>query len=267
MSYDNPQSLFAGTHEHYLRYRVPHPSLFTDLVASLAPPGPILDLGCGPGSVALALAERGRQVLAIDANADMIAAGRAEAARRGCSSAIDWICTDVHVLDDVPQVAAATMADALHWFDRTELLTTLDRIVAPGGFLSVIMSFSAGTTKPWWHPLTERIVDRHLGRARHAGPQATFTASAGGSHETVLRASAFNDLTVMRTDQRVRMDLDHVLGNQHTQAFSSPPVLGAQREGFDRDLAVLLLAAEPTGWFEDTTQPGMIIARRAPEAS
>lgn len=267
MSYDEPQTLFAGTHENYLRYRVPHPSLFTDLVATLAPPGPILDLGCGPGSVALALAKRGRRVLAIDANADMIAAGRAEAARRGCGTAIDWTCADVHALDDVPQVAAVTMADAFHWFDRTEVLATLERPVAPGGFLAVIMSFSAGTTKAWWHPLTERIVERHLGQARHAGPQATFAASAGGDHEAVLRASAFSDLTVIRTDQRVRMDLDHLLGNQHTQAFSSPPVLAAQRADFDRDLRALLLAAEPTGRFEDTTQPGMIIARRAQEAS
>ena len=266
MSYDDPQSLFAGTSEHYLGYRIPHPGLFTDLVADLAPPGPVLDLGCGPGSVALALAERGRQVLAVDANAGMIAAGLAEAARRACGPRINWMCADVHGLRDVPQVSAVTIADAFHWFDRTEVLTMLEGLVAPGGFLAVIMSFSAGTAKPWWHPLTERIVDRYLGHARRAGPRARFVASDGGDHEAVLRASAFSDLTVMRTDQRVGMDLDHLLGNQHTQAFSSPPVLAGGREDFDRDLRALLLAAEPTGQFEDTTQPGMIIARRAQEA-
>lgn len=275
MSYDDPRSLFAGTPEHYLRYRIPHPSLFTELVASLAPPGPILDLGSGPGSVALALAGRGRQVLAVDANAEMIAAGRAEAARTPCGMAIDWVCADVNDLgehltcrlDDAPRVAAVTMADAFHWFDRAEVLITLDRLVAPGGLLAVIMSFSAGTAKPWWHPLTERVVDRYLGRVRRAGPHAVFEASAGGDHEAVLRASAFSDLTVLRTDQRVRMDLDHLLGNQHTQAYSSPPVLAAQREDFDRDLRTLLLAAEPSGQFTDSTRPGMIIARRPEETS
>ncbi|MDQ1289618.1 MAG: hypothetical protein QG622_3184 [Actinomycetota bacterium] len=237
MSYENPGSLFAGTHETYLRYRVAHPGLFVDLVDLLAPPGPVLDLGCGPGSVALALAARGRRVLAVDASADMVGFGRAEAARHGVGHLVESACADVHRLGDVGAFAAATMGDAFHWFDRVEILTHMDALVVHGGLVAVIMSYFAGTPKPWWHPLTERVVDRHLGPARLAGPEApVFAASPGGDHEAVLRASAFCDLCVLRADQRVRMDLEEAVGHQYTQAFSSPALLGDRLGAFNADL-------------------------------
>lgn len=84
----------------------------------------------------------------------------------------------------------------------------------------------------------------------------------GGDHERVLRASAFNVLTVMRTDMTLSMSLDQVMGLQYTQAYSSVVVLGERLAQFDGDLRRLLLAAEPTGIFTATIQPAMIIARR-----
>ncbi|BCB80897.1 class I SAM-dependent methyltransferase [Phytohabitans flavus] len=262
MLYADPAALFAGTAHTYLRYRIAHPPSFMDHLARLTPAGTVLDLGCGPGSVALALAERGRDVIAVDASPDMIEAARSTAADRLLSAPVDWRVGDVHALSGLPTVAGVSIGDAFHWFDREAVLHQLDRLVVAGGFVAVVMSFTTGTPKPWWYPLVDRVIHRHLGPARFAGPGALYREPAGGDHETVLRASAFNHLTVTRADQRVRLDLEQVIGNQYTQAYTSPPVLGDRFDAFDQDLRALLAAAEPSGVFITTTQPGLIIARR-----
>lgn len=262
MAYNDPSLLFAGTAETYLKYRPPHPPLFLDQLARTTPEGMILDLGCGPGSIALALAERGRDVIAIDASHEMIDAARVAAGGRRLAGNVEWRVGDAHALSGLPPLAGITIGDAFHWFDRAEILRQADGLIVPGGFVAVIMSFTAGTPKPWWYPLVDHVIQRHLGPTRYAGPHTLYREPEGGDHEAVLRASTFDRLAVTRTDLRIRMDLERVLGNQYTQAFTSPPVLGDRFDAFDQDLRTLLKAAQPSGVFTATTQPGLIVAHR-----
>jgi SAM-dependent methyltransferase len=266
MSYPNPSVLFAGTEQQYLRYRQPHPATFMNMIAGLDPAGTVLDLGCGPGSVALALAHRGRDVIGVDANPRMLDAARDAAAQQMTRGKVQWRLGDAHDLSDLPRVAGATIGDAFHWFDRTRVLGQLDSIVVSGGFVALLMSFAAGTRKPWWYPLVDRVIDRHLGAARRAGPDEMYRQPEGGDHETVLRASPFNRLTVARTDQTLHLNLEEVIGNQYTQAYSSPPVLGERLTEFDRDLRATLHAAEPSEVFTAVIQPALIIARRGEDS-
>lgn len=260
--YANPAGLFAGTEDQYLRYRPTHPRLFLDLIAAQEPAGTLLDLGCGPGSLALALAERGRDVIAVDANPQMLHAARQAAAQRMTRGKVRWQVGDAHDLSELGRVAGVTIGDAFHWFDRERVLNQLNRIVIPSGFVAVVMSFAAGTAKPWWYTVADQVIARHLGATRRAGPEVEYREPRGGDHETVLRASPFKRLTVMRTDQVLRLDLEQVVGNQYTQAYSSPPVLGDRRDAFDRELRAALCATEPSGVFTATIQPALIIARR-----
>src|SRR5580693_3273328 len=52
-----------------------------ELANVVAPPGPIADLGCGPGAYALALARRGYEVVGIDGSPRMVEVARTRAAR------------------------------------------------------------------------------------------------------------------------------------------------------------------------------------------
>lgn len=261
MSYPDPAGIFAGTAEDYARYRPRRPGLFLDLLAGLAPHGPIADIGAGPGSLALDLAARGRCVFAIDANPAMIAAGRRAADALAPSGPIHWHVADAHHLPDLPRLSGATFADSFHWLDRAAVLEDLDLRVKPNGFVAVLMIHAAGSAKPWWYPLVENLLRMHVGPLRHAGPDQVAHVPVG-DHESVLRASAFNHLTVVRTDQTLRLSLDEVVGWQYTQAYSSPAVLGPGRAAFDADLRAELLRAAPSGQFTTTIQPGLIIARR-----
>ena len=59
--------------------------------------GPVLELGCGTGRVALRLASRHNDVWAVDADPSLISALRARAAARGLS--VRALCADVRTLD------------------------------------------------------------------------------------------------------------------------------------------------------------------------
>jgi SAM-dependent methyltransferase len=59
--------------------------------------GPVLELGCGTGRVALRLAGRDNQVWGVDADASLLEALRARAAAQGL--AVRAICADVRALD------------------------------------------------------------------------------------------------------------------------------------------------------------------------
>jgi SAM-dependent methyltransferase len=52
-----------------------------ELVNVVAPPGPVVDLGCGPGAHALALARRGYDVVGVDGSPRMVEVARARAVR------------------------------------------------------------------------------------------------------------------------------------------------------------------------------------------
>ena len=119
---------------YYERYRLGYPERLIARVIALAglkPGDAVLDLGCGPGLLAIALRQAGMAVTAADPEPDMLAAAEAarEAAvmvdfRRGGSF-------DLH--DGHGPLPLVTIGRAFHWMDRAATLAMLDRIVAPDG--------------------------------------------------------------------------------------------------------------------------------------
>jgi trans-aconitate methyltransferase len=107
-----------------------------DLVDLLAPvPGEsILDLGCGTGALAAAIAARGARVVGVDASPEMIARARAAA------PAVDFRVGDGQqlssVLADGEQFDAVFSNAALHWMTRADdTALGLARALKPGGRL------------------------------------------------------------------------------------------------------------------------------------
>ena len=77
---------FQSTAEHYVRYRPRYPQGLIDAVADtrhLDGRGRLLDLGTGPGFLALALATRFEATVAMDPESEMLAVAEAEARATG----------------------------------------------------------------------------------------------------------------------------------------------------------------------------------------
>ena len=108
--------------------------------------GPLLDAGCGTGEHALMAAERGLEVVGLDAAPTAIRIAREKAVRRGL--AVEFGVRDLRLLgSDASDVALlghfATVIDSgtFHTFDdadRARYVASLAAVVRPGGVLHVL---------------------------------------------------------------------------------------------------------------------------------
>src|SRR5581483_2815270 len=104
----------------------------SDLIDWLDPrPGEaILDLGCGTGELATAIAARGARVVGLDASAEMIAVARERA------PALEWVIGDGEALAFDGTFDAVFSNAALHWMTRAPAAACgIARALKPGGRL------------------------------------------------------------------------------------------------------------------------------------
>lgn len=119
------------------------------LVGVVAPPGPVADLGCGPGAHALALAQRGYDVVGIDASPRMVDVARRRAARHRAGATFD-----VHDVSAPLPFADATLGGALailvlqHLPDPASFITEIRRCLRPGGHLLITAPVRDGSSLP-----------------------------------------------------------------------------------------------------------------------
>ena len=109
---------------------------YQPVILNAVPPGcqTALDVGCGDGLLAARLAERCAQVTGIDRDPPMIAAARARAHPRGTFIEADFLAHDFAEAS-FDFVCANT---SLHHMDFTAALTTMARLLHPGGRLAVV---------------------------------------------------------------------------------------------------------------------------------
>jgi ubiquinone/menaquinone biosynthesis C-methylase UbiE len=129
----------------------------------------VLDVGCGTGRVAVALAELGSRVWGVDSSEEMLAVGRARAGRtvglkRGRAEALPfkdgWF-------------ERAVLRLVVHLVDREQALPELARVLAPAGRVA-IATFDPAHFEGFWlnryFPAIERI-----DAARFPDPEALAT--------------------------------------------------------------------------------------------
>jgi SAM-dependent methyltransferase len=132
-----------------------HPALIDRSVDAYGS-GTIIDLGAGTGIFTRQLVERGLQPIAIEPVAEM----RAELqASLPTATALDGTAEHTGLADS--SVDTVFVAQAFHWFDHTQALVEVRRILRPGGHLVCVWNVR-DETEPWVRGFTD-IVDRYAG--------------------------------------------------------------------------------------------------------
>jgi len=252
---------FRSTVDFYGRYRTPYPPELIAAVArriGLEPGDRLLDLGCGPGPLAIGFAALGLDVTAMDPEPSML-----EAARLGAEAAgVRLTLVEGSSYDLSPALGrfrAVVMGRAFHWMDRTATLDALDRLIEPGGAVALLGDRRVHSS-PDYHPLLDELARRHApGRS---ADRATRRSPDWVPHEVVLLSSPFRWLE--RTGRILRRErgIDDVVGLALSRSVTSPAALGAAREAFEEELRAGLARLAPDGTFRDVTEVGAVIAFR-----
>lgn len=116
-----------------------HRRALDDAVATAPQGGRVLDVGCGPGRLAVALAVRRPDltVHAVDISPDMIALAGRRAEEAGVGDRMRIACADVAALplpDDSVDLVVSTVSFH-HWADVPGAARELARVVRPGGHI------------------------------------------------------------------------------------------------------------------------------------
>ncbi len=123
---------FGAVADQYDRLRPAYPAALMDDLAALYP-AEALDVGCGTGKVAVALAERGLSVLGVEPDARMAALARARGIAVEVSTFEGWE-------DRGRRFALITCANAWHWVDRSRGVPKLAQVLRPGGAFALFFA-------------------------------------------------------------------------------------------------------------------------------
>src|SRR6266481_8452192 len=143
---------FATTVPLYEKFRPPYPAEFFRVVSrrlGLRKEHRLIDLGTGPGLLALGFAPYVGRIVGVDPEPAMIAAARKAAAHASQPlTLIEGRAEDLPA--DIGSFDVVTIGRALHWMDRDATLALFERLVAAEGVVVVCSSHSAADGRnPW----------------------------------------------------------------------------------------------------------------------
>jgi SAM-dependent methyltransferase len=171
-----------GYHDDRSVFGDPYPELLAYL--SARGPGRLLDLGCGQGRNAVALAALDYEVTAIDASAVGVDQTVRDATGRGLTvRGVVADLTDYPLRGSYAVVLVDMVLHGLDDDDRPPLLTAVRGAIAPGGTAYVVVPDPGPVVQqvtealsPW--PTTIQSIHHHLPDGEHAGDYV-FTAVIG----------------------------------------------------------------------------------------
>ena len=216
---------FATTVALYEELRPPYPPAFFREVAkrlALDKQHALIDLGTGPGLLALGFAPYVGRIVGVDPEPAMIAAAREKAAHSAQAFTLIQGKTE-DLPDDVGRFDVVTIGRALHWMDRERTLARFDTLVAPDGMILVCSSHSSAEANPW--------LDEY-NRARRAWSDASLWSESGSGARVHRDLAGFFRGTPFQLADEIKVETGHGISVHDlarrvlTFSSSSPTVLG-----------------------------------------
>ncbi|MBR0685262.1 class I SAM-dependent methyltransferase [Bradyrhizobium manausense] len=253
---------FASTASTYEHLRPPYPGVFFRNVAQklgLTERCALIDLGTGPGLLALGFAPYVGRIVGVDPETAMIEAARQAAVR--ARQALTLIEGKAESLPpDIGTFDIVTIGRALHWMDRDATLARLDGLVARDGVVLICASFSVTDGRnPWldgYNEIRRRWSPAKLWEEAGQGARTHRDLSA------FFRGSAFAPTELVTVETRHTVNMQDLAQRTLTYSSSSPEALGDDVEALLRDVENHLASFGRDGVIDETIVSTAQIVKR-----
>jgi hypothetical protein len=219
----------------------------------------LLDIGTGPGLLAIGFAPYAGHVTAIDPEPAMLAAARRAMARAGQT---------VHLIEgraeDLPAEAGCfdvvTVGRALHWIDRAAFGSLFARLVAPDGALVICGCSPARNGRNAW-------LETYNAARRAWSPETLWSESGKGERTprdliALLEGTGFKATGVVRVETVGEVSASHLAQRVLTFSSSSPAALGDKVDAMMADVEAQLAPFGRDGPITEIVVSRADIARR-----
>ncbi len=268
-------SVFEGTAPYYRRGRKPYSPKLAEALAthlSLDGKGRLLDVGCGPGIVALLFARLFDGVVGLDPDPGMVAEAVRAATEEGIDNAA-WVLMRAEELPaSLGSFRVISFGQSFHWMDRPRVAAAVRDMLDPGG--AVVQVDLWHTSPPdeaprsGPHPsVPEAAIDelrrRWLGPHRRAGQSFRDTSPSG--EDEVFQGAGFSpeQIVLVPDDRIITRSVDDIVAWVLSTSSTAPHLFRERLDDFVQDLRSLLLATSPDGQFTVALSDNRLRIRRA----
>jgi trans-aconitate methyltransferase len=263
-------TLFTGTAGYYRRYRPGIPQDVADVLDQAAPrtsPRRLLDVGTGTGLVAEALLGHFDDIIAIDNDAEMLAAAES-ALRPALPDTTRLTLTETTAENFTPppgwRAELVTICRAFHWLDQPTVLRLLDQQVAARGAVAIFGDSSFWAADSDWKRDVRAVITDFLGEERRAGSAGTFQHH-NRPYTDILAESPFSQVQEYRVPVHRTWNAQSVLGYLHSTTFAAPHLFGDRLAEFETAVHAALARHSDSDTFPEDNEFLIRIGRRPSE--
>lgn len=260
------RDLYRGTAPFYDEFRVPYPApLLDDLCRRAGATGGrrLLDLACGTGQLAFALASRFADVVAVDQEPEAIDLARAKADVHGVRN-IRWIAGPAEDVDAGRDFDLVVIGNAFHRLHRRRMAEAAYGWLVPGGHLALVWSRSPWDGDgEWQRVLTQAMRDWiAIVDAEDRVPAGLDRHFAEQPHAAVLTEAGFVVDGEHDFPTPYEWTVERLIGFLCSTSILSQVALGSHVPAFEQDLRERLLQVAPDNSFRESIDFGYTLARR-----
>jgi SAM-dependent methyltransferase len=255
------QRRFRSAAKYYLSGRPSYSSLLIRRVVELCALNSthkILDLGSGPGQLAMAFAPFVSEVTALDPEPEMLEIGRKDASSGHFR--IKFVQGGSYDLG--PQFGrfqAATIGRAFHWMDRAKTLNLLDAMIESDGVVVLFNDSHPEVPENSWHDPYKKVIERYseddIERQRLRSPEWL-------KNEAILLASPFHQMERISIIERRFTAVERFSDRALSLSITSRERLGATADDLSSEIRELMAKFAVEGVVTEVVESTALIARR-----
>ena len=221
---------FQSAAQYYSKGRPTYPPRLIQDIArevNLFPSHRVLDLGTGPGFLAIDFAAYAGEVIGVDPALEMLEVARTNAETAGLK--VTFLQGSSNELSpELGIFQVAVIGRAFHWMDREKTLDSLDALIRPGGAVVLFSESNPDLPANAWAPIFQKVLDTYA-----ANDPARPQIRSGHRHEAVLLDSKFSHLKKIIVYERRATPLERFVDRalSYASVWAGTPDLNPQEVG------------------------------------